>query len=227
MNIRYKIDKETIMVTDETGVNRKIPKYDDIQKVLAVENEMEVIDGLIETSQSMIDANKNKKSYIVAGKWKYFLVIGCVMMLGTFISAHVVGLILTTLSSKIIAAVIICLGFITGFNLVGLSLKCLVLVNNYGYQNNQLSNKIDHLKKIREAKKHQLDLLKQRVNNDKQKEETFVPIRELTIQERLHEMATLMDYIDKSFAEKMPVSETDAILQEIEETTKQKVLNMR
>lgn len=225
MNIHYKIDKDTIVVTDQNGKMRMIPKYTQAEQVLTLENDIEAIDQAIDDKEKTIQANQKKTLYkcfkpIMIG----LSILMCIAVLSAFALLVSVALNFVTeqISTFILLLPMICIA-------LGLPLEILssfgTVLNN---ENQVLSEEINCLREIRYQKVKQLEELKKDINNSlKPQEEKTVPNKK-NMQELYKEAYhIIMDEMTKEMdceEYKASISQILDSLKEVEQS-KQKILN--
>lgn len=108
MNQNYRVDKQNIIVTDDKGVERKLPKYEHIEEILKTEDAVEVMSEMIagfdeelydiQHEQAFIDYDKiNRKFYnylllvmlmVLSGgvAWPFILPLGIALFGGAIVT---------------------------------------------------------------------------------------------------------------------------------------------
>lgn len=215
MNKSYKIDRDTVIVTDDKNIIRKMSKYKDVEEILRLENENEVIDGLIEDKENTVNQNKKKKRYIHYKKIETLcIILGAMTIIDVIFMLWI--LFFSVNLSGLLSFVFLCAMGITN-TLISLAFyaSSIKLMET----NERLSRDIKWLGKIKNQNQHQIAMQRQLIDSDAVKEETLVPVKELSQAERLHRIADLFSDTD-SLSE---IAKIDHVLTQIEETGRQKV----
>lgn len=217
MNRSYKIDRNTVLVTDENGEIRIIPKYTHVEEILILENDIEKIGQVISESNRIIEVNKEDKYYKMHDK---VLNIGLKILYILIIS---VGL---GMSSACIPSIAIF--FKPSMCILGLSFLASIICcaleskgNDKYYQNASLMKEIEWLEELKEEKTSKLKKLRRTVNQKllpKDEKQLPTPVNPLEILKKFREYLT---------SEKIDVSVYPFCQEfvELEEKAKQKTLS--
>lgn len=181
MNTHYKIDKDTVVVTEETGNMRMMPKYTHIEDILVLENEIEQIDGEILEKRAIIESNKLDRFYIGRKKSGKAVTVMTLLMLvcatGIIISNMIP--ILTFIKYPFV------IGFGFNFILDMIACYCADKARNLSFQNEKLEQEIDWLQQIRNQKEEKKEKFKRSINKkmlereEKQLPQPISPLDEL------------------------------------------------
>jgi len=187
MNTHYKIDKDTVVVTDKNGKKRMMPKYTHIEDILVLENEIEQIEGEIAEKNAMIESNKLNKHYI--GCRKYAKTVTIATLLTLLCAAEVV-----------IANMIPAVAFIKYPSVIGLGLSFILDMvacyysdkgRNLSFQNEKLEQEIDWLQQIKKQKEEKKEKFKRSINKkmlEREEKQLPEPIRPMEMLQKLEEI---------------------------------------
>lgn len=189
MNKSYKIDKNTVLVTDQNGEIRLVPKYTSVEEILILENDIEKIDQVIAENHQTIENNKRDKYYNMHHK---LIDIGWILLLILLTS---IGLSFSSVCISILNVFFKPCMTIFGITFFA-SVVCCVLEskgNDKHYQNVGLLKDIEWLKKLKEEKTTKLKKLRKSVNQrllPKEEQQLPEPVNPLEILKKFREYLT-------------------------------------
>lgn len=170
MNVSYRIDKNTVFVTDERGEVRKIPNYVYVEEILKLENEVEIIQEKIDSSERIMVSNQQKcqqKEYAIWGSKLSTAVILICLTLGS-----ILGIALQSISGLWIALLMI-----PGIIALNKFDNIIKEYNDLLLENEAYQQAIPYLQQLKQAKEREIQQRKQMIDlKQSLKEETMIEI---------------------------------------------------
>jgi len=215
MNIKYRIDREHIFVTDETGTIRKTPKYEQAEEILVLQNDIEAIEKLLTSKQNEIeDSLEEREDY----RTYILITIGSIILaIGSFSLVILKSLSMIGFGSA-------ALFFVTGC----LAAKKFDDIKKLIIRNDKFTSEIKFLEEMKKNKTIQMEKLKRSIaNKQPNKEETSVPIIERDNETTIEECVQILKMMGEENSI-IDLSILYGVMQEIqneqEQKGKQKVL---
>lgn len=212
MNKSYRIDKEHVFVTEADGKVSKMPKFEQVEEILQVQNDLEAICILLDQKHSQIRQNNRRRFDIP--KLKIF---------------HHLAIALTVLSVGVtmfgfVSALGFCSAAISLFA-VTLSAYCMDKEKHAEIEDERLMANITYLNKMKDQKEATLKALKCNINPQKQEQaETNIVPQSMNLLQILEEVLKVLQQME---LENVSMSDVMTVLNATQEINKQKTLGSK